>query len=64
MEIGITEKRLVLRAAALLCAAYAFEPTRGLVYDLLKFQIGPVSILSVVGVLTAIFVWGNYKRAW
>jgi len=62
--IGINEKRLVLRAATILTAAYAFEPTREMVYGLLNFKLGPVSLLSIVGILTAIFVWGNYRRWW
>ena len=62
INIGINEKRLGLRLATLVTALYAFEPTRGMIYGFTSFQIGPISLLTVCGALTALFVVANWRN--
>lgn len=64
MQIGINEKRMIFRIAVVLVALKSISFTSELTSKLMDFALGPITIGTIMGVITLIFVWGNYKRWW
>lgn len=61
--MSYTQKRVLFGIAVAGTAIYAFEPTKQIIGGLFDTMVGPLSIASIMAILTAIYVYlGIYKR--